>query len=69
MNDIANVETKSIVVDTQNESNNIQAESTEDFKQHFLNNHISTILEDFDGENVASEFSLTQRTIQERQDE
>ena len=36
--------------------------STEDFKQQFLNNHISTILEDFDGENVVSEFSLTRRT-------
>jgi hypothetical protein len=37
-------------------------ETQEDFKQSFLNNHISTILEDFDGENVPSEFSLTQRT-------
>ena len=36
----------------------------DDFKQIFLNNHISTIEEDFDGENVASEFSLTQRTNQ-----
>ena len=41
-----------------------KAETFDDFKQIFLNNHISTIEEDFDGENVASEFSLTQRTNQ-----
>ena len=48
---------------------NAQTESTEDFKLQFLNNHISTILEDFDGENVVSEFSLTRRTNQGTEEE
>ena len=33
----------------------------QDFHEQFLNNHISTIEEDFEGENMTSEFS-TQRT-------
>lgn len=36
-------------------------EDSPDFHEQFLNNHISTIAEDFEGENMTSEFS-TQRT-------
>lgn len=38
-----------------------QRQNFDDFHDQFLNNHISTIEEDFEGENMTSEFS-TQRT-------
>ena len=46
---------------TSQSENGDQQQNFDDFHDQFLNNHISTIEEDFEGENMTSEFS-TQRT-------
>lgn len=37
--------------------------NAEDFHEQFLNNHIATIEEDFEGENLTSDFSTQQSKL------